>query len=78
MVSKTCKPYNFARSGAKMLQICWFGKCQPATVWEVLHPHSLLVWRQGLHTGTKGKNMQLEDMLVRDSAGRLPGLGKGG
>ena len=35
------------------------------------------VWAR-VDTGTKGKNMQLEDMLVRDSAGRLQGLGKGG
>ena len=35
------------------------------------------VWAR-VDTGTKGENMQLEDMLVRDSADRLPGLGNGG
>ena len=35
------------------------------------------VWAR-VDRGTKGKNMQLEDMLVIDGAGRLPGLGKGG
>ena len=35
------------------------------------------VWAR-VDTGTKGKHMQLEDILVRDSAGRLHRLGTGG